>query len=776
MPLSFARMKKLDIDPLQAAITTTALARDLMATLQFPPVTAAVSVLLLILETIQSIQINRFGCDRLARRAAQILFNIEEQMRGRYDEAPEMLLRNLDKFKSTLVSIHQFMRQLADSKWSDRFLRKSSIDSALAEYARALDEAAQSFQLATLIDIQLAVSSLRGSAITAERVLEAPPPPAYQEIPKELDPDTVEIQSPEVINATKSLVAISDLPSASGGEASSILKKRIIDHYLPEELSSLTLEDDHGFRRYHQSEIILRGRSKLKDDGWWAGTMEVQAQGQQALIKKYDGDKDCSFRDWLRDVKVLQNLYHPNLPQMLGFSDDQAPTPFILLANVQTRTPQALVREILRSSSLASCMEIMLRFYRDLTDTAMYVQRQLNLDENKVQDFIEASTLRVDSLKTLVVGLPPPRDGVWYTARNYGLSHTLLEACLREWACKMLPNNGRIAYSYDRGDEFVTEEMQKKINHLVALARALLPSDRQSPVLPTQLETLIEESESETTSLTLRQIRELTWDAEGGHNHAWYERNVPADKFSLGDIGYIPVGKDFGSFVLLCNVIKDGKAAFSSSQRSHGEHWCWKHVPIRRQPLQAYELPETVVGWPVAVPPYSQIDVAVMHEAYLSCVKDAWQYLLKNGKDHVVDIGIRPEELILVTHVGTHQDFYVNDFRPKPLMPHARASHASPRFAANQFHQQQMHGFHQPPGFGFQNHGVPFHQPALPTIVYLFTSLHPDHEPHWSSSPMCLPKGVPRQPLGRDFTTKIGWKTGFLHYVQLLAEDFDTTA
>jgi hypothetical protein len=184
---------------------------------------------------------------------------------------------------------------------------------------------------------------------------------------------------------------------------------------------------------------------------------------------------------------------------------------------------------------------------------------------------------------------------------------------LKEWACKMLPNNGRIAYSYDRGDEFgmnfdksnaeflahtitVTEEMQKKINHLVALARALLPSDRQSPVLPTQLETLIEESESETTSLTLRQIRELTWDAEGGHNHAWYQRNVPADKFSLGDIGYIPVGKDFGSFVLLCNVIKDGKAAFSSSQRSNGEHWCWKHVPIRRQPLQAYELPETVAG------------------------------------------------------------------------------------------------------------------------------------------------------------------------------------
>ena len=39
------------------------------------------------------------------------------------------------------------MRKLADSKRSDRFLHKSSIDDALAEYTRMLDEAAQSFQV-----------------------------------------------------------------------------------------------------------------------------------------------------------------------------------------------------------------------------------------------------------------------------------------------------------------------------------------------------------------------------------------------------------------------------------------------------------------------------------------------------------------------------------------------------------------------------------------------------------------------------------------------------
>lgn len=56
MPLRFVRSKisgVTPVDPLQAAITTTAFARDLVSTLQFPPATAAISVLLLIFETIQ---------------------------------------------------------------------------------------------------------------------------------------------------------------------------------------------------------------------------------------------------------------------------------------------------------------------------------------------------------------------------------------------------------------------------------------------------------------------------------------------------------------------------------------------------------------------------------------------------------------------------------------------------------------------------------------------------------------------------------------------------
>jgi hypothetical protein len=53
MPLRFIRSKVSGVDPLQVAISMTALAKDLLLTLQFPPAIVAVSVVLLILETVQ---------------------------------------------------------------------------------------------------------------------------------------------------------------------------------------------------------------------------------------------------------------------------------------------------------------------------------------------------------------------------------------------------------------------------------------------------------------------------------------------------------------------------------------------------------------------------------------------------------------------------------------------------------------------------------------------------------------------------------------------------
>ena len=115
---------------------------------------------------------------------------------------------------------------------------------------------------------------------------------------------------------------------------------------------------------------MLKGKSKSKvKEGWWAGLMDGQAAGQSALIKRYEGDdKRAAFQVCVYQVgtvvlyliqasaelvarreKASNSLVsvsttpvvpleyncpsHPNLPQLVGFSQGDAPTPFIVLKN-----------------------------------------------------------------------------------------------------------------------------------------------------------------------------------------------------------------------------------------------------------------------------------------------------------------------------------------------------------------------------------------------------------------------------------------------------------
>lgn len=137
--------------------------------------------------------------------------------------------------------------------------------------------------------------------------------------------------------------------------------------------------------------------------------------------------------------------------------------------------------------------------------------------------------------------------------------------------------------------------MQQKINHLVTLAKGLLPSEKDPPILPSYLQELIEDDGEASPPLALRQVRNLTFDANA-HSHSWSERTVPAGKFALGDLGYIPAGKDMDAFVLVRNVIKDNLTQFSIESTPRGDHWCWEQIPLNRQPIDTYALPSNVLG------------------------------------------------------------------------------------------------------------------------------------------------------------------------------------
>ncbi|KAJ6554053.1 hypothetical protein DFH09DRAFT_1166534 [Mycena vulgaris] len=721
MPLKLTRrMARQNSDSvLQLAVSLTALSKDLADMTCFPPATALVSVLLLIMKTVQDVEANQEGCNRLARRCATILLNISDQMAGRWDHAPQSLVKNLARFQETLESIHSFLKKAASAKWMTRFLRKTSIEAALAQYHEQLNDAARSFQISTLIDIHYAMMNpdVRGMPVLPEPELLAGPEPISMPTPRPVQP----------LGETHAMILpVSEVQSPTAVDAD-------------EFIFSAGVLENQGFRRYHQSEVMLRGRSRM-DDGWWSGASEAQVNGQPSLIKRYEGPLIQAKKDWIRDVKVLQRIYHPNLPQMLGFSADTAPTPFILLSNVKTRSPESFLLGSLRQRGLASCIENMLRFYSDIVDATFYVQQQMSLSDQQAQDFLENSSLRIDASNSVIVGLPVlnPATVTW---RSYPLNESLRTAILH-----MLPNRGIVGYKQD--SVVVQQDPTWQLTQLTALVASLLPSGSDPPGLSSQIKHVLDATDQAygPSAPSLRQFRMLGIEANA-HGYVWQKNSsIPAHKFSVGDIGYIPPGKDWDAFITLGNIIKDGLAGFALERKSSGVQWCWKDLPIRHVNLQSFDLPESVKCWPVAVPPGAQIDCQIIYQTALKRMEDAWQFLLNNAATLGKGWNISPESIILITQEGTNQSFSINDFGGG-LQLRLHNSFPTPR---------------GPPHF-FAHH------PALPRVMYLSTSDRSDYEPSWSHSPVVT---SPPSPLERGWTYNISWKTGFINWAQLHPEDF----
>ncbi|KAF5375353.1 hypothetical protein D9615_008027 [Tricholomella constricta] len=784
MPLRFIKVRVPRVnsqDVVHLAISATSLMRELSNLAFFPPATAAVSIVLLILQTVQGVQTNKESCLRLVRRCARILLDINDQMAGRWNAAPPTLMRNLERFQSTLTSIHEFMKILTDTTWARRFMKKTSIENAIIDYSAQLEDAAQSFQvIATLIDIHYAVAS-RASERDPEVTL--PPPPyavtqcttTYPYSPIERRFYSLVVESPVEteggVYASSTPIPGSDITVAGEPEEDSFGD----DHIVSEEVL-----ESRGFRRYHQSEIRLKGNSKLKD-GWWAGVSAAEVEGRLSLIKRYEGPNEQALKAWMSDVKLLQDVF---FPQMVGLSEDRSPTPFILLSNVQTRSPQALLLDTLRTDGLAACANLILHFvsrthkpdcsslsrlalkYQDVVDATTYIKRQRGLNDSRAQDFVGGSSFRVDGSNTVIMGLPPPRDA-WFTARNYGLTTSL-----RMVVMDMLPKGGGIQYK--REDDAEDGDTSRRISHLVALTRGLLPSDNAPITLSPRVKALIGNQDDddirykERSKLDIRQLRLSNIEADA-HDHVWNENGgISSHKFLVGDFGYIPKqGKDFKSFVTLGNVLKEGLAMFEIQNDTRGFQWSWDDIPIRHVEMEPFPLPCDVTCWSMAVLPNAQIDCQIMHSKVVTSVGDAWRFLLLYGKDLAAEHNIRPDELILITRAGTNQDFYIKD-----LSTPVHAFHRPPVYPR----------FGQPPQFsqngpGFNNqlqqhrHMLPY-QNNLPTIMYLITSSSPDFQPYWSHSPVAVPPSASRPDLKRGWTFKIGWSTGFINWIQLHAEDF----
>ncbi|GJE95766.1 NADAR family protein [Phanerochaete sordida] len=146
---------------LGVSITAASVFHQVSALLLFPPVSAASGILLGILRTIETLRNNKDECLRVAKRCAWFLQLIASNMQGLQGKhVPQDLLNNIQDFERILRQLQQDVIALASTRFHRRLVRNKEIEDAIEEYHDVIDCAVQSFQTASLIQIQRALGAL----------------------------------------------------------------------------------------------------------------------------------------------------------------------------------------------------------------------------------------------------------------------------------------------------------------------------------------------------------------------------------------------------------------------------------------------------------------------------------------------------------------------------------------------------------------------------------------------------------------------------------------
>ncbi|KAL5510984.1 hypothetical protein ACEPAG_3703 [Sanghuangporus baumii] len=760
-------------DALVAATSIASIVAHVSDMLQFIPARAAASVILVILKTVQEIDNNKVAVYKLARRSAKILVELKVRMTGRWETAPKALLENIRDYEKVLIRIRDFMQDLTKIGRLSRLLRKGSIEAALSDFHELLDEAERTFQMASLVEIHYTVgvlAELSGAKIdntvekeSNESRFKVTEPGADSSSPGTCDSLRCDVSSNHIINGKN---ARESLPPAYSEKE---LEDETEEIRLHEELKEL---ERFGFRQYHQSDLRLLCEVKSsRSDSFWKHTTVADAREGRFVVKRYDygsKGKSDSLKRWLHDIKILKNIYHPNLPQLIGYSSEKSPSPFIILAQAKLRDPKVYLLNALRNMSISECTVWALKMYRDVSETVLYVQRQLSFDDREAQVFISETNYALDTVSgKVIVGIPPPPERNSYRGFGYPLSESLLDTTL-----KFLPSERNLSKEVSS----CLIDLQNKLAHVRALATVLLPTVEQKPELSNVSEALLEDADFDfgSSSMPLSRVRRQALNS-GMHEFAWHAAiHSCRNTFAVGDIGFIscehrrvPITdlSRFDHFVKVGNLVDevavqpDGmepKEDLRIVREVTGSYGRWVNGFHKSEEAWPFPTPGDVEGWPVSLFPGAKEEVHVRHTARLAIVNEAWCILLEQARNRAISLGIEPHELILVTKTVFGQIYKVHDWHPaRPTLP----VHPTP---FTQGHSHFSHGYHH-------HH----HQSQLPRMLYLFTSRRPDFEPFMAenSTAMTCPRKPP-EPRGIALSTAWQRPEAFIGYIQLSVEDF----
>ncbi|EPQ54099.1 TPR-like protein [Gloeophyllum trabeum ATCC 11539] len=154
------------LDALQKTLDVTSTVADATNT---PFVKGGLQMAIKIVEAAQLTKKNQHNCEEVAQRAAHIMLNVAETLKGKNaGDINRELQSQLGMFQSKLSDICCDMEQMKSRRWLKRFLAGKSDSDAISRWNQYLSDTRQLFMESGLIDLQIGLAKI-GSDITYVR-------------------------------------------------------------------------------------------------------------------------------------------------------------------------------------------------------------------------------------------------------------------------------------------------------------------------------------------------------------------------------------------------------------------------------------------------------------------------------------------------------------------------------------------------------------------------------------------------------------------------------
>ncbi|KAI9448410.1 hypothetical protein H4582DRAFT_87633 [Lactarius indigo] len=317
----------------------------------------AVSVLRVILDTVQQVKSNKDSCLRLARRATAFVLNIRDTMDGKWDPAPPSLKESVDRFESLLLSIKDWMCDLAKTNMFTRFVKKDRIKDNITDFELQLIDTVSQFQNTVLVELQHIMSQSLQATLSQETGLVR---------------QVQDMHSQMIVGFKR----------------------------------GLRPQDDDGFPLVHRSDLVLHGMNPM-GGGWWQNLAEASINGRQVLVKRYEGREGKKRKK--DDLEFLKSVWDARFPQLYGVSQQTSANPeFIIIHNVGITDIRAFITPYLQQGHLLEVAAIATRIAEHLraglTMLASTGKWPAIYDQQEQPSLAMLSSLVVNNRGNLVIG------------------------------------------------------------------------------------------------------------------------------------------------------------------------------------------------------------------------------------------------------------------------------------------------------------------------------------------------------------------------------------